>query len=256
MSTSDLPMADPSIEFRNVSARFRIPAEGRIGSLKEWIIRQVTGRSVRHDAVEALDDISFAVDRGTAVGVIGSNGAGKSTLLRVAAGILQPSRGISVVRGRIAPVIELGIGFEQELTGRENIFFNGALLGRSQHEMHERMDEIVEFAELGSFIDQPIRTYSTGMVARLAFSVATTVDAKVLLLDEVLSVGDERFRLKCGERFSDFRRSGVTILFVSHALDSVESFCDEVLWLDRGRIHRRGDAADVVEEYRRCVGAG
>jgi len=255
MSASESP-TDPSIEFRNVSAQFRIPTEGRIASLKEWIIRQVTGRRIRHDVIQALDDVSFSVDRGTAIGVIGSNGAGKSTLLRVAAGILEPSRGASVVRGRIAPVIELGIGFEQELTGRENIFFNGALLGRSQHEMFERMDEIVDFAELGAFIDQPIRTYSTGMVARLAFSVATTVDAEVLLLDEVLSVGDERFRLRCGDRFSQFRQSGVTIVFVSHALDSVESFCDEVLWLDRGRIHLRGGAGEVVEEYRRCVGSG
>ena len=147
-------------------------------------------------------------------------------------------------------MIELGIGFEQELTGRENIVFNGALLGRSQQEMNLRMDQIVDFAELDAFIDQPIRTYSTGMVARLAFAVATTVDAEVLLLDEVLSVGDERFKRKCHQHMDQFRASGVTILFVSHDLGSVESLCDRALWVANGKIVAAGDTPSVVEAYR------
>jgi ABC-type polysaccharide/polyol phosphate transport system ATPase subunit len=251
MSTCDAAVSEPAIEFRNVALQFRVSSEGRIASLKEWIIRNATGRSDHHRVVQALDEVTFSVARGEAIGVIGRNGAGKSTLLRIAAGVLQPSMGVAIVRGRIAPVIELGIGFEQELTGRENIIFNGAILGRSHQEMFDRMDAIVDFAELEDFIDRPIRTYSTGMVARLAFSVATTVEAQILLLDEVLSVGDEGFRVKCQERMEAFRRHGVTFLFVSHDLDAVERICDEALWIDGGRIRCLGSAAEVVERYRR-----
>ena len=250
-------MSESVIDFREVSLEFRVSAEGRIASLKEWLIRRIMRRGDGHQRFVALDNVSFEVRQGQALGVIGHNGAGKSTLLRIAAGILQPSLGTAVVRGSIAPVIELGIGFEQELTGRENIVFNGALLGRSYHEMAERMDEIVHFAELSDFIDQPIRTYSTGMVARLAFSVATTVDARILLLDEVLSVGDERFQRKCNERMTEFREGGITILFVSHSLESVGGLCDEVLWLEHGRIKTLGPAEAVISEYRRwAAGAG
>jgi ABC-type polysaccharide/polyol phosphate transport system ATPase subunit len=244
-------MSEPVIEFRNVSHAFRVYSEGRIASLKEWMILTLLRRRGGARYFTALDDVSFSVDCGTALGVIGHNGAGKSTLLRIAAGILQPREGVAVVRGRVAPVIELGIGFEQELTGRENIVFNGALLGRSYREMNARIDEIVEFSELGEFIDHPIRTYSTGMVARLAFAVATTVDAQILLLDEVLSVGDERFQRKCSERMNGFRKDGVTILFVSHSLDSVEELCDEVLWIENGRVRELGPAAEVIGEYHR-----
>lgn len=253
MSTCDAAVSDPVIEFRDVALQFRVSSEGRIASLKEWIIRNATGRSGHHNVVQALDGVGFSVARGEAIGVIGRNGAGKSTLLRIAAGILQPSSGVSIVRGRIAPVIELGIGFEQELTGRENIIFNGALLGRSQQEMQDRMGEIVDFAELDAFIDQPIRTYSTGMVARLAFAVATTVDASVLLLDEVLAVGDERFKGKCQERMQDFRSRGVTILFVSHDLGAVESLCDHSVWMSGGKVRNIGPTSGVIESYRQWV---
>jgi ABC-type polysaccharide/polyol phosphate transport system ATPase subunit len=250
-------MSEPAIEFRNVSHAFRVYSEGRIASLKEWMILTLLRRRGAARFFTALEDVSFSVDQGTALGVIGHNGAGKSTLLRIAAGILQPRAGAAVVRGRVAPVIELGIGFEQELTGRENIVFNGALLGRSFHEMNARIDEIVEFSELGEFIDHPIRTYSTGMVARLAFSVATTVDARILLLDEVLSVGDERFQRKCSERMSEFRENGVTILFVSHSLVAVEELCDEVLWIENGRVREHGPAGRVIAEYHRwAAGSG
>jgi len=245
------------IEFRGVSHEFRIASEGRVSSLKEWMIHRLTGRRIRHRVVRSLENVSFEIPRARALGIVGRNGAGKSTLLRIAAGILEPSSGVAVIKGRVAPVIELGLGFEHELTGRENVLFNGALLGRSQQEMMDRMDEIVQFAELRDFIDRPIRTYSTGMVARLAFSVATTVDAQVLLLDEVLSVGDEEFKAKCQNRIREFRQRGVTILFVSHDLDAVEQICDEALWIDGGKVRAEGDASLVVERYLdEAVGGG
>ena len=242
-----------ALQFQDVSYHFRVPTEGRIASLKEWAIRRVMGRKVRFNRIVALDGVSFQIQRGRALGVIGHNGAGKSTLLRIAAGILRPLRGAAVVQGRIAPVIELGFGLEHELTGRENIIFNGALLGRSHEETTSRMDEIVAFAELGDFIDNPIRTYSTGMVARLAFSVATTVDADVLLLDEVLAVGDESFQMKCLNRMSSFRKRGVSILYVSHDLNAVEELCDEALWLEHGRVVEYGPTSVVVQRYRNSV---
>lgn len=245
-------MREPNVEFRDVSLRFRIPSERGIVSLKEWVIRWLTSRMSYRD-LTALSEVSFSIEEGKMLAVIGHNGAGKSTLLRVAAGILCPSKGTAIIRGRLAPVIELGLGFEAELSGRENIFFNGALLGRSRSEMEARCDEIVNFAELDEFIDQPIRTYSTGMVARLAFAVATTVDAQILLLDEVLSVGDESFRRKCNERLESFRRKGVTILLVSHDLDAVQNICDEALWLEHGKVRGHGPSGEIVAAYRASV---
>ena len=230
-------------------------ADRGITSLKEMAIRWMVSR-IRYKELVALSNVTFSISSGHALGVIGHNGAGKSTLLRVAAGILRPTVGTAIIRGRQAPVIELGLGFEAELSGRENIFFNGALLGRSPAEMAERLDEIVAFADLAQFIDQPIRTYSTGMVARLAFAVATTVNAQILLLDEVLSVGDASFRVKCQRRLQEFRDTDVTILLVSHDLDAVSEMCDLALWLDRGRMRRFGPAAEVVEEYRASVTEG
>jgi len=250
-----MSMSEASVEFHHVSLRYRILAERGINSFKEWAIRWIT-RRMHYQELVALAGVDFSVQAGHAVGIIGHNGAGKSTLLRVAAGILRPTEGTAIVRGRQAPVIELGLGFEAELTGRENIFFNGALLGRSPVEMEERMDEIVAFADLHEFIDQPIRTYSTGMVARLAFAVATTVDAHVLLLDEVLAVGDASFRIKCQERLETFRDAGVTILLVSHDLDAVIKMCDEVLWLDKGVVRAYGPALEVVARYKASVSEG
>jgi ABC-type polysaccharide/polyol phosphate transport system ATPase subunit len=238
----------PAVEFSGVSLRYRIMEEQGINSFKEWAIKWIT-RRMRYRDLVALSDVSFALPAGHAIGIIGHNGAGKSTLLRVAAGILRPTRGTAVVRGHLAPVIELGFGFEAELSGRENIYFNGALLGRSPAEMEERFNEIVEFADLHTFIDQPIRTYSTGMVARLAFAVATTVDAQILLLDEVLAVGDANFRIKCQDRIQQFRDSGITILLVSHDLAAVQEICDLVLWLDQGSVRGFGAASDVVGQY-------
>jgi ABC-type polysaccharide/polyol phosphate transport system ATPase subunit len=248
-------MATPAIEFREVSLRYRLLAERGIVTLKEWVIRRLT-TGMSYQELSALSGVSFAVMPGRTLGIIGHNGAGKSTLLRIAGGILAPTEGEAIIRGRIAPIIELGLGFEGELSGRENIFFNGALLGRSRLEMQERFDEIVDFSELGEFIEQPIRTYSTGMVARLAFAIATTVDAHILLLDEVMSVGDEHFRRKCQARIDSFRRAGVTILVVSHDLDAVETLCDDVLWLEHGLVRQAGLATEVVAAYRTSMDPG
>lgn len=245
-------MAEPPIEFRNVSLRYRMLSERGIVSLKEWVIRRLTSQ-MQYEELVALAHLTFEVPEGRTLGIVGPNGAGKSTLLRIAAGILSPTTGVATIRGRLAPIIELGLGFEGELSGRENIFFNGALLGRSRAEMKDRMEDVIAFAELGEFIDQPIRTYSTGMVARLAFAIATTVDANILLLDEIMSVGDESFRRKCQDRITAFREQGVTILVVSHDLEAVEKLCDDVMWLDHGRMRALGPADGVVSMYRSSI---
>ncbi len=241
----------PAIEFRDVTMRYRLPVR-RIPTLKEWAISRLTAK-LRYDDFLALREVTFSAAGGETLGIIGANGAGKSTLLRIAAGILAPTGGEAIVRGRVAPIIELGTGFDQELSGRENVFFNGALLGRSRAEMQRRFDEIVAFSELASFIDMPLRTYSTGMVARLAFAVATTVDADIYLLDEVLSVGDEAFAARCAERIERFRREGGTILFVSHSLPTVERLCRQAMWLHEGRVTAVGAARDVVAQYQAGV---
>jgi ABC-2 type transport system ATP-binding protein len=248
-------MTTPAIEFRDVSLRYRLLADRGIATLKEWTIKRLTSR-IFYQELSALSGVSFTVEPGRTFGIIGHNGAGKSTLLRIAGGILAPTEGVAIVHGRLAPIIELGLGFEAELSGRENIYFNGALLGRSRVEMHDRFGEIVEFSELGDFIDQPIRTYSSGMVARLAFAIATTVDAHILLLDEVMSVGDERFRQKCQDRIASFRDAGVTILVVSHDLEAIERLSDDVMWLEHGSMKALGPAHEVVSAYRSSVEHG
>jgi ABC-type polysaccharide/polyol phosphate transport system ATPase subunit len=232
-----------------VSVRYRIPRE-RIGSLKEYAIRRLK-RRLFFDEFEALRDVSLEVPGGETVGVVGRNGAGKSTLLRLIAGVMPPSVGRVVVVGRIAPLLELGLGFHGELTGRENVILQGTLLGFSRREMKQRTRRIVEWAEIEEFIDAPVRTYSTGMAARLAFSVATDVEPDVLLVDEALAVGDERFQVKCHQRIEEFRRSGKTVFLVSHALATVRENCRRAIWLHEGRLVRDGDPAAVTDLYHR-----
>jgi ABC-type polysaccharide/polyol phosphate transport system ATPase subunit len=239
----------PVILLEKVSVRYRIPRE-RIGSLKEYAIRRLK-RRLYFDEFEALRDVTIDVPPGETLGVIGRNGAGKSTLLRLIARVMPPSAGRVVVAGRTAPLLELGLGFHGELTGRENIMLQGALLGFSRAEMRRRTPRIVEWAELEEFIDAPVRTYSTGMAARLAFSVATDVEPDILLVDEALSVGDERFQLKCRARVEDFRKAGKTVLLVSHALSQIRDNCRRAIWIHEGRLVRDGDAASVTELYHR-----
>lgn len=234
-----------AIEFREVSVGY--PTH-KIPTLKEWVVRGVTGR--RPDEFSwALRDVSFEVKCGDTLGIIGRNGAGKSTLLRVAAGIIVPTSGEASTRGSVAPLIELGTGFDGELSGIENIFFNGALLGRSKQYMTRRLDEIVDFAGLGASIDAPLRTYSTGMVARLAFAIATTIDADIVLLDEILSVGDAAFRERCDERIRGFRDSGSTILLVSHDLEAVHNLCSRAVWVAEGTLRAAGRVDEVIGAY-------
>ena len=236
-----------SIRLEDVHVAYLIPRE-RIRSLKEYAIRRLK-RRVFFDQFEALRGVSFQVGTGEALGLIGRNGAGKSTALRVIARILPPTGGRVVVSGRVAPILELGLGLHGELTGRENVMLQGALLGFSRAEMKRRMGRIVAFAELEEFIDAPLRTYSTGMAARLAFSVATDVDPDILLIDEVLSVGDERFQIKSEARMKEFRRAGKTIVFVSHSARQVNETCDRAVWIHEGRVVREGPAAEVTEAY-------
>lgn len=243
-----------SIRLENVTVRYMVPRE-RIASLKEYAIRRIK-RRVFFDEFRALRDVSLQIRAGEAVGIIGRNGAGKSTLLRLIARVIPPTAGRVVVVGRVAPLLELGLGFHGELTGIENVMLQGALLGFSRAVMRERIDGIVEFAELADFIEAPVRTYSTGMAARLAFAVATDVDPDILLVDEALAVGDERFQIKCAARMSQFLGAGKTIVFVSHSAPQVRQTCRRAVWIHEGRILQDGAANTVTEAYHNWSVAG
>jgi ABC-type polysaccharide/polyol phosphate transport system ATPase subunit len=237
-----------AITCRSVSVAY--PPQ-RAPTLKEWALRRK--RPAATQPFQALQDVSLDVRQGEALGIIGGNGAGKSTLLRVIAGIVPLTAGDVEVRGTVAPIIELGTGFDGELSGRENIFFNGSLLGRSRAFVRAREAEIIEFAGVSDFIDAPLRTYSTGMLARLAFAIATTVEADIVLLDEVLAVGDSDFRSKCETRIRGYHSAGATIVLVSHDMDAVRDLCSNAIWVDHGSIAAAGRTADVVDAYERGV---
>lgn len=238
----------PVIVLDNVSVRYRAPEEV-IGTFKEYAI-QTLKRNVRFTEFKALNNVNLIVNEGEILGIIGRNGAGKSTLLKVISRVLIPTEGRVRIRGRVSPLLELGAGFHPELTGRENIFLNGTLLGHSRREIEDRLPEIIEFAELGAFIDSPLRTYSSGMVARLGFSVSTTWKPEILILDEILSVGDEGFRQKCQVRMEMYRDQGTTTLLVTHDSNTVETLCSRAVWLDHGQIKTMGPSKEVVGLYR------
>lgn len=235
------------IEVKNVSMRFRI-ANDRISSIKEYAIARLRGK-LKYNEFEALKHVSFDVKRGEVMGLIGHNGAGKSTLLKVISGILKPTEGSVIVRGNVAPMLELGSGFDFDMTGRENIFLNGAILGYSEDFLKSKYDEIVAFSEIGPFIDMPLRNYSSGMVARLAFSVATVVVPEVLIVDEVLAVGDADFQEKSRKRMMELMSGGTTVLFVSHSMEQIRQMCNRVVWLERGRVTMFGNVQTLCEEY-------
>jgi ABC-type polysaccharide/polyol phosphate transport system ATPase subunit len=226
--------------------RYRVPQE-RVLTFKEYLIRWLRGRVVIEE-LHALSHVNLQVRRGESVGVIGRNGAGKTTLMKVIARVLRPSSGSIQVRGMVAP-LELGPGFDTELTGRENVFLNGAILRRSRKEMQRRLPDIVRFAELEHFIDAPLRTYSTGMVARLAFAVATDLQPEILLVDEVLSVGDIEFQQKCVARMQGFLARGATLVLVSHSPEQVVELCQRAVWIHEGRVVLDGPAAEVVRAF-------
>jgi ABC-type polysaccharide/polyol phosphate transport system ATPase subunit len=236
-----------SIQFEDVVQRFRVIQE-RHETLREAFAK-ITKRRTTYHEFEAVKHVSFDVSKGEVVGIIGRNGSGKSTILKLVAGVYAPTSGRVEVNGSIAPLIELGAGFHHELTGRENILLNGLLLGLSKRQVREREAKIIEFAELGEFIDSPIKQYSSGMYMRLAFSVATEVDPDVLIVDEILGVGDGGFREKCFERIRQFRDAGKTILMVSHDLGTMSSFCTRLLLIHRGKLVEQGEPSRVVGRY-------
>lgn len=246
-TTEPVDRAQPAIRLEDINVRFEMPAE-RIVSFKEYVIRRLTGGVERRE-LWALRDVSFEIRTGEVLGVVGRNGAGKSTLLRVISRVLHPTSGRLVVRGRLAPLLELGAGFHFDLTGRENVFLNAALLGHSRRRVEQHFDEVVQFSELQEFIDVPVRNYSSGMLTRLGFSVATMFRPDILLLDEVLAVGDVSFQGKCLERIRDYRARGTTILLVSHQTVEVEKYCDRALWMDHGRVAALGETTGVIERY-------
>jgi ABC-type polysaccharide/polyol phosphate transport system ATPase subunit len=239
-----------AIELRNVSKIYRRYGGRQFATLKSALLQRSLLRDLKpSETFPALSDVSFSVPRGSTFGVIGRNGSGKSTALKLVAGITKPTSGTVRVDGRISALIELGAGFHPEISGRENVFINGIMLGLTRRQIQERFDAIVDFAELREFIDAPVKTYSSGMYMRLGFAVAIHVDPDVLLVDEVLAVGDEGFTHKCLDKFSELRRRGKTILLVTHSLALVERFCDTALWLDGGRVHGHGDPKRVVDAY-------
>lgn len=235
------------IKLDQVTVRFNLAIE-KVDNLKEYVVRLFRHNLLFQEFL-ALKEVSFEVRKGESWGLIGHNGAGKSTMLKLICGILKPYQGTVTVNGTISPLIELGAGFDMEMTARENIHLNGAVLGNSEKFMNEHFDEIVDFAEIRDFLDVPLKNYSSGMVARLGFAVATIVKPDILIVDEVLSVGDYSFQKKCEKRMSQMRADGATLLYVSHSIDSVRSLCQKAVWLEHGRVQLQGDVSRVCDAY-------
>lgn len=239
------------IKIENVSMKYLMSYD-QTKSLKEYVLKMIT-RKLQYEEFWALKNITFSIERGEVIGIIGHNGAGKSTLLKIISGILKPSSGDVTVNGNIVPMLELGSGFDMDLTGRENVFLNGAILGYSKQFLQEIFDEILEFSELEKFIDIPLRNYSSGMLMRLAFSIATVVEPEVLIVDEILGVGDERFQKKSKDRMLSMMQGGATVLLVSHSINQIEEMCDKVLWLRHGEMKMFDYAEIVCREYRKEI---
>lgn len=238
------------INVEHVSMRFNLSSE-KFDSFKEYVIKSLK-KQVSYDEFWALKDVSFEVKRGDSLGLIGLNGSGKSTMLKTIAGVLKPTKGTVTVGGNIAPLIELGAGFDMDLTARENVFLNGALLGYNRAQMEAQYEDIVEFSELRDFMDVPVKNFSSGMVSRLAFAIATIGIPDILIVDEVLSVGDFRFQEKCEARIQNMKDQGTTILFVSHSIEQVKKICNKVVWLDHGVLKMFGDAQEICSIYEKA----
>ena len=237
-----------AIDVQSVSVKYRLFKE-KPQTFQEYLINRIRGKRVVYEDFWALKDLNLQVKKGDSIGIIGSNGAGKSTMLKVLAGVLKPSQGNVAVQGMIAPLIELGAGFDMDLTGKENIYLNASLLGFSRHDIERRFDHIVDFSELREFLYSPLRSYSTGMIARLGFSIAIAFNCEILLIDEILSVGDEHFRKKCEKKILEFKKNGTTMLFVSHSMEEVQRLCSKVCWLAHGMSMMYGETESVIHEY-------
>lgn len=240
-------MRDTVIQVKDVSMHFNLMEE-KVDSIKEYIVKLLKGKLLYNDFV-ALNHVSFEVNKGDILGLVGFNGAGKSTMLKILAGVLTPTSGTVKVKGSVAPLIEVGAGFDPELTARENIYLNGAILGFSKSFLDKKFDSIIEFAELQDFINVPVKNFSSGMYARLGFSIATAVQPDILIVDEVLSVGDFRFQEKCERRIKEMIKDDVTIILVSHEMEMIEKLCNKVIWLDHGSVKKMGDTRSVCEAY-------
>lgn len=238
------------ITVEHVSMKFCLSSE-KFDNIKEYFIKSIK-KQVSYDEFWALQDVSFEVKRGDSVGLIGLNGSGKSTMLKTIAGVLKPTKGCVTVRGTIAPLIELGAGFDMDLTAHENVFLNGALLGYSHKQMEGFYEDIVEFSELKDFMNVPVKNFSSGMISRLAFAIATIGTPDILIVDEALSVGDFRFQQKCQERIQRMRDGGTTILFVSHNIAQVQEVCNKIVWLEKGHLKMQGDAEDICKIYEKA----
>lgn len=239
------------IKVNSVTLDYKVQHQKTSG-LKEYVINYFKGK-ITYDSFRALEDVSFEIKQGEVVGVIGRNGAGKSTLLKVIAGVLKPTAGTVEVKGAMSPMLELGTGFDYDLTGRENIFLNGAILGYSKEFLESKYQEIVDFSEVEEFIDQPLRTYSSGMAMRLGFSVSAIVNPEILIVDEVLGVGDAHFMEKSQKKMKELISGGTTVLMVSHNIPTIEAFCSRVIWLDKGRIHMDGNPKEICNLYNKQV---
>ena len=239
----------PIISVKNVTVRFNLMEE-KVDTFKEYVVKLLKGKLFYNEFI-GLDNVSFEVNKGDVMGIIGFNGAGKSTILKILAQILSPSSGTVEVKGTIAPLIEVGAGFDPELTARENIFLNGAVLGYSKSFLKEKMKDIIDFTELEKFVDVPLKNFSSGMYARLGFSIATAVQPDVFIVDEVLSVGDFKFQKKCETRIKNMIDSGTTIILVSHEIGMIERLCNKVLWLEKGKVKEFGDTELICNKYKK-----
>ncbi len=239
------------IEAENITVSFKMMKD-RVTSIKEYAVQLLKGK-IKYEEFLALKDVSFNVNKGEVMGIIGKNGAGKSTLLKVVSGILKPSGGTIALNGNVVPMLELGSGFDFDLSGRENVFLNGSILGYDEKFLKDKFDEILEFSELGEFIDVPIRNYSSGMVMRLAFSVASLVNPDILIVDEILAVGDSAFQEKSKAKMMELMSGGTTVLFTSHSIAQIKEMCDKVIWLDHGTVMDIGEPEEICGKYEEFI---
>ena len=239
---------DIAIKVDHVSMHFNLASE-RLDSFKEYVLKLLKRQLYYKDFV-AVENVSLEIKKGEVFGIVGTNGSGKSTLLKVISGILKPTKGTVTIQGNIAPLIELGAGFDGELTARENIFLNGSILGYSKEFIEQHFEQIVEFSEMRDFLNMPIKNYSSGMVARIAFAIATVIRPDILIVDEILSVGDFLFRQKCEKRIAELMAGGTTVVLVSHSIDEIESLCNRVLWIEKSKVRMLGETKEVCDAYK------